>query len=79
MMTPSMQRDFEKYCRAHPLGATALKHPRLVVHRGRYVAFLGRSMNRGVLGFGTSVASALHAFDEIYLSYLRSRRHGGKL
>jgi hypothetical protein len=74
MMTSSMQRDFEKYCQAHPLGAAALKHPRVVLDRGRYVAFLGRSMNRGVLGFGTSMASALHAFDEIYPSYLRSRR-----
>jgi hypothetical protein len=74
MTTPSIERDVKKYCEAHPLSATAMKHPRVLFYRGRYVALLGRSIGRGVLGFGTSVASALRAFDEIYPKYLRSRR-----
>ncbi len=75
MMQPSISSDFQKYCQAHPLSASALKRPRIVLYRGRYVALLGRSISRGIFGFGTSVASALRAFDEIYPSYLRSHRH----
>ena len=74
-MTPSIQEDVRRYCEKHPLSATAIKRPRVLLHRGRYVALLGRSISRGVVGFGTSVASALRAFDEIYPRYLRSHRH----
>ena len=77
-MTTAFHRDVEEYCRAHPLSPAALKHPRIVLDRGRYVALLGRSIGRGVFGFGTSVASALRAFDTIYPSYLRSQCRRGR-
>ncbi len=74
MITPAIQRDLEKYCRAHPLSPSAIKHPRIILDHGRYVALLGPSIRRGVVGFGTSVASALRAFDELYPTFLRARR-----
>jgi hypothetical protein len=55
-----------KYCAAHPSSPAALYHPRIVIDHGRYVAFLGRSINTGIFGFGSNVASALHTFDDLY-------------
>ncbi len=71
----ALQRDVEKYCAAHPAGAAALRHPRITIYHGKYVALLGRSINQGILGFGSSVASALRAFDDLYAKVHPRARH----
>jgi hypothetical protein len=65
-MNPDIRRDMTRYCRSHPRSPSARRHPKILIDHGRYVALLGRSINRGILGFGSSVASALHAFDDVY-------------
>ena len=51
---------------AHPMGAAAQRHPHIRIDHGRYIASTARSIKGGVIGFGTSIASALRAFDELY-------------
>ena len=58
---------YEEYCTQHPGSPAAVRHPRILVDRGRYVALLGRTVKRGILGFGSSVTAALRAFDDLYL------------
>ena len=62
----ALMSEVTRYCAAHPFGAAALRHPRIALDRGRYVAYTGRSIKGGVVGFGTSIGSALRAFDELY-------------
>ena len=72
----ALMRDVGRYYAANPLGAAALRHPRIAIDHGRYVAYTGRSIKGGVLGFGTSIGSALHAFDDLYIRtpWARTRR-----
>jgi hypothetical protein len=63
----ALMRDVEKYYAAHPSGAAALRHPRIAIDHGRYVVYTGRSIKGRIVGFGTSIASALHAFDDLYI------------
>ena len=71
----AIRRDLTKYCAAHPGSPTARRRPQILIYHGRYVALLGRSINRGILGFGSTVASALRAFDELYTTVHQSRGH----
>jgi len=68
-------RVYEEYCAQHPGSPTAVRHPRILVDHGRYVALLGRTVKRGILGFGSSVTAALRAFDDLYLRSLQLRGH----
>lgn len=67
------RRDVQKYYATHPSGAAALRHPRITIDRGRYVAYTGRSIKSGVIGFGTSIGSALRAFDHLSAKLLRKK------
>ena len=69
-------RVYKEYCTQHPGSPAAVRHPRILVDRGRYVALLGRTVKRGILGFGSSVTAALRAFDDLYL---RSHQLRGQL
>ena len=69
----AVRKDAKRYYAAHPRGPAAARHPRIFADHGRYVALLGHSIKNGIFGFGTSVSSALHAFDDLYS---RSRRSG---
>ena len=71
----SVLRVYEEYCTQHPGSPAAVRHPRILVDRGRYVALLGRTVQRGILGFGSSVTAALRAFDDLYLRSLQLRGH----
>ena len=62
----ALKKAVQKYYAAHPFGAAALRHPRIVINRGRYVVYTRRSIKGRVVGFGTSIGSALRAFDELY-------------
>ena len=68
-------RVYEEYCTQYPGGPAAVRRPRILVDRGRYVALLGRTVKRGILGFGSSVTSALRAFDDLYLRSLQLQGH----
>ena len=61
----ALMRDVEKYYAAHPHGAAPTQHPCFAIDHSRYVAYTGRSIKGGVIGFGTSIGSALHAFDDL--------------
>ena len=62
-----IRRDVAKYCAAHPRSPSAVRRPHIFTDHGRYVALLGKSIKDGVFGFGSSVFSALQAFDNLYL------------
>jgi hypothetical protein len=62
---------FELYCMAHPGTPSAVRHPRLFIRSGVWVALLGKSIKDGIAGFGSNVESALSAFDVQYLNMLR--------
>jgi hypothetical protein len=68
-----VRKDAKRYYAAHPRGAAAVRHPKIFSDHGRYVALLGRSIKDGIFGFGSSVSSALHAFDDLYSRSRRSR------
>ncbi len=69
----ALRRDVEKYYAAYPFGAAALRHPRITVDHGRYVAYTGSSIQGGIIGFGTSIGSALRAFDHLSAKILGTR------
>ena len=68
-------RVYEEYCTQYPGSPTAVRRPRILVDRGRYVALLGRTVKRGILGFGSSVTAALRTFDDLYLRSHQLRGH----
>jgi hypothetical protein len=68
-----VRKDAKRYYAAHPRGAAASRHPKIFSDHGRYVALLGRSIKDGIFGFGSSVSSALHAFDDLYSRTRRIR------
>jgi len=62
-----------RYYAEHPGSPAAIQQPRILVRGGRYVALLGHSISGGVIGFGSTVASALRSFDDLYSISRRSR------
>jgi len=60
------------YCAVHPSSPAAIRHPRLFKRGQWWVAILGPGGRDGICGIGSSVETALRAFDESYLSALRS-------
>lgn len=66
LLDRTTRRAVREYCQAHPDSPAAKRHPRVGWDHGRYIALLGRSLDRGIIGFGSSIASALHTFDDLY-------------
>lgn len=75
IVNSAIRKDLTEYYSAHPQSPAARRHPRIFIDHGRYVALLGRSINRGIVGFGSSVASALRAFDDLYTKAHPQVRH----
>jgi hypothetical protein len=69
----TVQGAAERYYAEHPGSPAATQQPRILVRGGRYVALLGSSISGGVFGFGSTVASALRSFDNLYSISQRSR------
>ena len=67
------QEAAERYYAKYPSSPAAMQQPRILVRGGRYVALLGSSISEGVFGFGSTVASALRSFDDLYSLSRRSR------
>jgi hypothetical protein len=63
----------KRYYAEHPGSPAATERPKILVRGGRYVALLGSSISGGVFGFGSTVASALRSFDDLYSISRRSR------
>ena len=59
------------YFAAHPRSPSAVRRPKLSVRSGTWMAILGPNVEEGIVGIGTTVEEALHAFDTQYLAALR--------
>ena len=63
--------QMELYCMAHPGSPSAVRRPRLFFRSELWVALLGPSIEKGIVGIGPTVDAALRAFDTQYLAGLR--------
>jgi hypothetical protein len=68
-----VQGAAKRYYAEHPGSPAATQQPKILVRGGRYVALLGSSISDGVFGFGSTVASALRNFDDLYFISRLSR------
>jgi hypothetical protein len=62
--------EMEPYCLAHPGSPSAVRRPRLSIRGHLWIALLGPSVEKGIVGIGPSVEAALRAFDTQYLDFL---------
>jgi hypothetical protein len=69
----------ERYYTAHPQSPSAVHRPRVFFQNNVWVALLGRSIEEGIVGFGSTAEAALAAFDAQYEGDLRPsvQRHNG--
>ena len=69
----------ELYFGAHPQSPSAVHRPRVFFQNNVWVALLGRSIEEGIVGFGSTAKAALAAFDAQYEGDLRPsvQRHNG--
>jgi hypothetical protein len=83
MSTPAPHSDFDEravleeaaaYCKEHPRGPAAIRHPRILRRGRKFIALLGSTLEDGIAGIGETVAAALQAFDSQYRERLGSRR-----
>jgi hypothetical protein len=58
------------YCLAHPGSPSAVRRPQLSSRGDLWIALLGPSVEKGIVGIGPSVGAALRAFDTQYLDFL---------
>jgi hypothetical protein len=64
--------EMESYRVAHPGSPSAVRHPALSIRTGLWIALLGPSIEKGIVGIGSTVEAALRAFDTQYRAGLRS-------
>lgn len=74
--TAAALQEMERYCAAHPGGPAAVRKPQLFIRGANFVVLLGQSVAEGIAGFGSTVPSALRAFDQQYLKSLRPAPDG---
>jgi hypothetical protein len=69
----------ELYCAARPQSPSAVCRPRVFFQNNVWVALLGRSIEEGIVGFGSTVEAALATFDGQYEGVLHpgGQRHNG--
>jgi hypothetical protein len=63
--------EMNRYCERHPRSPAAVRRPQLFIRGTNFVVLLGRSVGEGIVGLGSTVPSALRAFDLQYLKTLR--------
>ena len=68
--TLAAMEEMQSYCLAHPGSPAAVRRPRVSMRGDLWVALLGPTVEKGVVGIGPSVEAALHAFDAQYLDFL---------
>jgi len=70
--TLAAREEMQSYCLAHPRGPSAVRRPQLSSRGDLWIALLGPSVEKGIVGIGPSVEAALRAFDTQYLDFLGS-------
>jgi hypothetical protein len=60
--------EMESYCAAHPNSPSAARRPALSIRTGLWIALLGPSVEKGIVGIGSTVEGALRAFDVRYMA-----------
>jgi len=65
--TPGAMEQIEIYCAAHPGSPAAKRHPQLLFRDQLWIALLGPSVEKGIVGIGHTIEEALRAFDSRYL------------
>jgi hypothetical protein len=68
--TLAAMQEMHSYCLAHPRSPSAVRRPQLSVRGDLWIALIGPSVEKGIVGIGPSVEAALRAFDAQYLSFL---------
>jgi hypothetical protein len=58
--------EMNRYCAAHSSGPAAVRKPQLFIRGNNFVVLLTQSVADGIVGFGSTVTSALRAFDQQY-------------
>lgn len=66
-------REMKDYCAQHPRSPTAVRRPRIIFRGRNCIALLGTTFEDGIAGIGSSVESALRAFDVQYSNALKPR------
>jgi hypothetical protein len=69
-MAAAMER-MELCCMAHPRTPAAVRRPKLLWRNSKFIALLGPNIEKGIVGIGPTVETALRAFDAQYLAGLR--------
>jgi hypothetical protein len=68
--TLAAMQEMHSYCQAHPRSPSAMRRPELSIRGDLWIALLGPSVEKGIVGIGPNVASALRAFDTQYFEFL---------
>jgi hypothetical protein len=68
--TLAAMQEMYSYCQAHPRSPSAMRRPQLSNRGDLWIALLGPSVEKGIVGIGPSVEAALRAFDIQYLDFL---------
>ena len=63
--------EMQSYCLAHPGSPSAVRRPQLSIRGNLWIALLGPSVEKGIVGIGPSVKAALRGFDAQYFSFPR--------
>ena len=64
------REEMQSYFLAHPRSPSAVRRPQLSSRGDLWIALLGPSVEKGIVGIGPSVEAALRAFDTQYLDFL---------
>src|SRR5215472_2006296 len=59
--------EMESYCAERPDSPSAMQRPALSIRSELWIALLGPRMEKGIVGIGYTVESALRAFDTQYI------------
>src|SRR5919106_6578240 len=68
--TQTAKEEMQSYCPVHPGSPSAVRRPQLSSRGDLWIALLGPSVEKGIVGIGPSVEAALRAFDTQYLDFL---------
>jgi hypothetical protein len=77
--TRAAMEEMQSYCLAHPGSPSAVRRPQLSIRGDLWIALLGPSVEKGIVGIGPSVKAALRGFDAQYLSFLRPTAEATKI
>ena len=77
--TLAARQEMQSYCLAHPGSPSAVRRPQLSSRGDLWIAVLGPSVEKGIVGIGPSVEAALQAFDAQYLEFLGPARDATKI